>query len=79
MNTVLKTSPIACGIVSVVTATMLGCGVAVGSFAVVQTVLTDPGRAAEPTVLIVLLAASAWREKSCRQHHEEESLVDWEV
>ena len=76
MNTVLKTSPVACGIASVVTATVMGCGVAVGSFAVVETVLTDPGRAAEPTVLVILLAASAWREKSCRQIDDGESLAD---
>jgi len=76
MNTVLKTSPVACGIASVVMATVMGCGVAVGSFAVMETVLTDPGRAAEPTVLVILLAASAWREKSCRQIDDGESLAD---
>ena len=79
MNTVLKTSPVACGIVSVVSATMLGCGVAVGSFAVVQTVLTDPSCVAEPTVLVILLVASALREKSCRQPDHGELLADLDV
>ncbi len=76
MNTVLNTSPVVCGIASVVTATVMGCGVAVGSFALIESVLTDPGRAAEPTVLVVLLAASAWREKSCRQIDDRESLTE---
>ena len=76
MNTVLKNNPVACGIASVVTATVMGCGVAVGSYAVMETVLTEPGRVAEPTVLVILLAASAWREKSCRQTDDGESLAD---
>lgn len=76
MNTVLKTNPIACGIASVLTATVMGGGVAVGSFALMETVLADPGRAAEPTVLVILLAASAWREKSCRQRDDGESVAD---
>jgi len=45
----------------------------------VQTVLTDPSRAAEPTALVILLAASAWRKKFCRLYHAGESLADWEV
>ena len=76
MNTVLKTSPLACGIASVVAATVMGCGVAACSFAVIDTVLTDPARAAEPTLLVILLGASAWREKSCRQIDDRESLTE---
>lgn len=79
MNTVLKTSPLACGIASVVAATVMGCGVAACSFAVIDTVLTDPARAAEPTLLVILLGASAWREKSCRHADEGESFADCEV
>ena len=76
MNTVLETSPVAFGIASVVAATVMGCGVAVGSYAVMETVLTEPGRVAEPTVLVILLAASAWREKSCRQTDDGDSWAD---
>ena len=73
MNTVLnheqlRQTPVLCGLVSVLTATALGCGAAMGSVLLLETVWSDPSAAAEPTVLVALLAASAVREKSCRSH-----------
>lgn len=75
MNTVLNShrlsrTPMLCGAVSVLAATVLGCGAAVGASMAVEAVWTDPSAAAEPTVLLVLLAASALREKSCRSDHQ---------
>ena len=64
----LRQTPVLCGLVSVLTATALGCGAAVGSVLLLETVWIDPSAAAEPTVLVALLAASAVREKSVRLH-----------
>ncbi|MEB3158151.1 MAG: hypothetical protein VKK03_01675 [Synechococcus sp.] len=77
MSTVLNhrhpnRTPVVCGLVSVLAATALGCGAAVGSVLVLDTVLLDPLVAAEPTVLLVLLAGSAWRERTCRKESVDE-------
>lgn len=64
----LRQTPVLCGLMSVLTATALGCGAAVGSVLLVETVWSDPSAAAEPTVLVALLAASAVREKSVQAH-----------
>ena len=68
----LRQTPVLCGLMSVLTATALGCGAAVGSVLLVEIVWSDPSAAAEPTVLVALLAASAVREKSVRVHSCEE-------
>ena len=78
MNTVLnheqlRQTPVLCGLVSVLTATALGCGAAVGSVLLFETVWSDPSAAAEPSVLVALLAASAVREKSFRSHSRGEA------
>ena len=63
----LSRTPWFCGMVSVLAATVLGCGAAVSSVLALEAVWTDPSTAAEPALLVVLLAASALREKSCRE------------
>lgn len=77
MNTVLNhqqlsRTPLLCGVVSVMAATALGCGTAVGSFVMLDAVWSDPARAAEPTVLVLMLATSAFREKVCRERSAQE-------
>ena len=74
MNTVLKNSrlsrmPWLCGALSVLTATVLGCGVAVGASLAVEAVSKRPSGATESAVLLALIAGSALRERSIRSDH----------
>ena len=74
MNTVLKDSrlsrmPWLCGALSVLTATVLGCGVAVGASLAVEAVSKRPSGATESAVLLALIAGSALRERSIRSDH----------
>ena len=62
----LSRTPLLCGFVSVLAATLLGCGAAVASVVALEALWTDPSTAAEPALLVVLLAAAALREQSCR-------------
>ena len=72
----LSRTPLLCGLVSVLAATLLGCGAAVGSVVALEALWTDPSTAAEPALLVVLLAVTALREQSCRGEDIVESTTD---